>query len=283
VADGLRVVAVDWSGRASGVKQHLWLAEAAVGDDGPELVRLECGRTREQLVDHLVDLLVVDLLDLGPLVVGLDFSFSLPEWWLREQGFGDGPGLWTAAAARGEDWLQRCKPPFWGRPGCPRPLAGEQFRATERALRVGGILPKSTFQVGGAGAVGTGSVRGWPHLARLRQAGYAVWPFDAPAAPPLVVEVWPRACTGAVVKSDPVARHAYVQHHLGHVRGAPRDLMCASEDAFDAACTALVMAEHATSFTCLAAPPGDDGAARREGWVWSPPRSSPTWSRSGVA
>jgi hypothetical protein len=148
---------------------------------------------------------------------------------------------------------------------------------------VGGILPKPTFQIGGAGAVGTGSVRGWPHLARLHQAGYAVWPFDAPAAPPLVVEVWPRACTGAVVKSDPIARRAYVQQHLGHVRGMPRDLMCASEDAFDAACTALVMAEHTTSFTCLAAPLEGDGLARREGWVWSPSWSRPTRLRSGVA
>jgi hypothetical protein len=48
--------------------------------------------------------------------------------------------------------------------------------------------------------------------------------------------------------------------------------MVASEDAFDAACTALVMAAHATSFTRLHAPRDDpfEGIARREGWVWSP-------------
>ncbi|MFN8027734.1 MAG: hypothetical protein U0W40_15655 [Acidimicrobiia bacterium] len=150
----------------------------------------------------------------------------------------------------------------------------EQFRATERALRVGGIVPKSTFQIGGAGAVGTGSVRGWPHLTRLRKEGYAVWPFDAPASPRVVVEVWPRLCTGPVVKSDPLARVAYLREHLGHVRGDERDLMCASEDAFDAACTALVMAEHAASFTHLGLPADDpEGVARREGWVWSPPAS----------
>jgi hypothetical protein len=269
VVDELSVVAVDWSGRATGAAAHLWLAEAVVGDDGPELLRLECGRTRAQLVDHLVD-----LLGQGPVAVGLDFSFALPDWWLREQGFGDGPGLWDAATTLGEGWLRVCEPPFWGRPGCPKPLDGEQFRATERALRIGGILPKPTFQIGGAGAVGTGSVRGWPHLARLREAGYAVWPFDAPAAPPLVVEVWPRVCTGAVVKSDPLARVAYVQQHLGHVRATARDLMGASEDAFDAACTALVMATHAASFTNLDAPDAVEdraGVARREGWVWSPP------------
>jgi hypothetical protein len=124
--------------------------------------------------------------------------------------------------------------------------------------------------------VGTGSVRGWPHLLRLRDAGFAVWPFDTPAVPPLVVEVWPRLCTGPVVKSDPVARVRYVREHLGHVRGAPRDLMCASEDAFDAGCTALVMTEHADTFTCLDRPddPGNSFAAS-EGWVWSPTRPRP--------
>ena len=38
------------------------------------------------------------------------------------------------------------------------------------------VRPKSTFQIGGAGAVGTGSLRGMPHLLTLREAGCAVWP-----------------------------------------------------------------------------------------------------------
>ena len=32
MADGLRVVAVDWSGRATGAASYLWLAEARQGD-----------------------------------------------------------------------------------------------------------------------------------------------------------------------------------------------------------------------------------------------------------
>ena len=265
MVDDLRVVAVDWSGRATAAAAYLWLAEARFGEHGAELVRLECGRTREQVVDHLVT-----LLDDGPLVVGLDFSFALPGWWLAQEGYRDGPGLWAAAVDQGEAWLQQCAPPFWGRPGCPKPPGGPDagLRVTERALSVGGIAPKSTFQIGGAGAVGTGSVRGWPLLLRLRDAGYAVWPFTAPASPPLVVEVWPRLCTGPVVKSDAHARVRYVQTHLAHVQGEVRDLMCASEDAFDAGCTALVMAEHASTFACLDAPV--DPLARCEGWVWSP-------------
>ena len=50
----------------------------------------------------------------------------------------------------------------------------------ERAARVRGIAPKSVFQIGGAGSVGTASLRGMPVLQRLREAGFAVWPFDRP-------------------------------------------------------------------------------------------------------
>ena len=46
----LRVVAVDWSGRAGPEqRQALWLAEAVDG----QLVRLEGGRTRDELVEVL--------------------------------------------------------------------------------------------------------------------------------------------------------------------------------------------------------------------------------------
>jgi hypothetical protein len=255
----MRVVAVDWSGRIAGAKEHLWLAEAR--DD--ELVRLEGGRSREELIDHLVT-----LADAGPLVVGFDFSFALPAWFLTERGYDDGPGLWRAATTHGEDWLRDCPAPFWGRPGKQKPIGGDPFRVTERALSVGGISPKSTFQIGGAGAVGTGSVRGWPHLVRLRAAGFAIWPFDEAAGRLLAVEVWPRLCTGPVAKSNPLARVDYLERHLPHLTGKPRDLMCASEDAFDAACTALAMAREADTFASLPSPA--DAIASQEGWVWSP-------------
>lgn len=258
----MRVVAVDWSGRQTGAARSLWLAEAR----GGELLRLECGRSREQLVDHLVSLLD----DGEPLVVGLDFSFSLPAWFLDDSGFAGAPDLWAHAHTHGETWLRDCPPPFWGRPGHPKVDRREALRATERALSVGAITPKSTFQIGGAGAVGTGSVRGWPHLATLRAGGYAIWPFDAPAHAPLVVEVWPRSCTGPVVKSHPQARVDHLAAHLPNVSGRHRDLMVASEDAFDAGCTALVMATHADDLAVCPAP--EHPLARSEGWVWSPLR-----------
>jgi len=253
------VVAVDWSGRATGERRHLWVAEAHEG----RLLRLEAGRTRAQVVDELVD----RAHDVPGVVVGFDFSFSLPEWFLREQGYADARALWKAATIDGEAWLRDCEPPFWGRPGRPRPELPAQLRRTEGAMAaVGGIRPKSSFQIGGAGSVGTGSVRGFPALARLQDAGYAIWPFDAPARPPVAVEIWPRTFTGPVVKSDARARATHLDEHLGDLSAPMRDAAVGSEDAFDAAVSAVVMSRHEAMLRALPAL-GDE--LRYEGWVWS--------------
>ena len=258
----MSVVAVDWSGRVSGEQQHLWTAEAHDG----ELVRLVGGRSRAQVIDELIS-----RVDEAPgVVVGFDFSFSLPEWFLRDCGHGDARALWDDAATDGEAWLRDCEPPFWGRPGRPRPDLPAHFRRTETDIAaVGGIRPKSSFQIGGAGSVGTGSVRGFPTLARLQDAGFAIWPFDAPAPPPVAVEIWPRAFTGPVVKSSATARAAYLDHHLPDLPSPLRDAAVDREDAFDAAVSAIVMSRHEPVLRAL---PALDAAARYEGWVWSPER-----------
>ena len=162
----MRVIAVDWSGRLSGERRAIWLAEA---DATGALVRLECGRTREEVADHLVDLAETD----DDVVVGIDCSFSLPAWFLHERGYATVQELWDAAGADGERWLADCNPPFWGQPGRTRPEVPAHFRATEQAIAsIGGIRPKSTFQIGGAGSVGSGSIRGFPILSRLRERGF---------------------------------------------------------------------------------------------------------------
>ncbi|MEX1007136.1 MAG: DUF429 domain-containing protein [Acidimicrobiia bacterium] len=256
----MRVVAVDWSGRAKSERRAIWLAEARDG----ELVRLEDGRSRDQVADHVLALAAAD----PELVVGFDFSFSLPAWFFEERGFTTVDELWGAAARDGERWLSDCDPPFWGRPGRPRPDLPSHLRVTEAAIASsGGVRPKSTFQVGGNGSVGTGSIRGWPVLARLRREGFAIWPFDH-ARVPLAVEVYPRACTGAVVKTDARQRAALLDQQFPSLDRGLRDFAVASDDAFDAAVTALVMAAHADGFTELAWPA--ERATRREGWVWMP-------------
>jgi hypothetical protein len=255
----LSVVAVDWSGRKGGERRHLWTAEAHDG----QLLRLVAGRTRTEVIDELVARADED----AGVVVGFDFSFSLPEWFLRDRGYVNTRALWDAAATDGESWLRDCEPPFWGRPGRRRPELPAHLRGTEAALAaVGGIRPKSSFQIGGAGSVGTGSVRGFPELARLQDAGFAIWPFDAPAQPPVAVEIWPRALTGPVVKSDATARAAYLDHHLPEIECELRDAAVGSEDAFDAAVSAVVMSHHEANLRTL--PTLDD--ARLEGCVWGP-------------
>jgi hypothetical protein len=119
---------------------------------------------------------------------------------------------------------------------------------------------RSVFQIGGAGAVGTGSLRGWPLLRRLRAAGFSVWPFDPPRLP-MAVEVFPRLLTGPVVKSRREAREAYLRS-----RDWPPEA-AVTEDAFDAAVSALVMSAHAMALSTL--PAERDGQMRREGRIWS--------------
>jgi hypothetical protein len=238
-----RTLAVDWSGRRQGAAAHIWVAEAE--PDG-ELTRLECGRGRDELATF-----VLELADADPdLVVGLDLSPSFPHWFVESLGCPDGPSLWEVAEREGEGWLAACEPPFWGRPGRCRPPdddARPAFRDTEMALP---RRPKSVFQIGGAGAVGTGSIRGMPILRRLRAAGFAVWPFDPPR-PPMVVEAWPRLFALDTNRSDPAAIAPFP-----------------SADAFDAAVTARAMAAHAERFTSLAPPPFPHAAT--EGAVWVP-------------
>jgi hypothetical protein len=248
----VRVAAVDWSGRVQGASRFIWTAVAA----GGELLALEADRDRTQVGDHLVQL----ALDDPALVVGIDFAFSLPLWFLDSRGFEAGRAVPEAVA---EGWLRDCPPPFWGRHGRrrgPEP----QHRRTELA-----VAPhaKSVFQVGGAGAVGTGSLRGFPLLRRLRAEGFAIWPFDPPR-PPVALEIFPRLLTGPVVKSRAPERERYLRE-----RGWPAQA-AVTEDAFDAAVSALVMSRHAAALAAL--PVWDDPVLRREGWIWTAPAGPAT-------
>jgi hypothetical protein len=200
------------------------------------------------------------------IVVGLDFAFSAPRWYLERLGLRSATELWHLASLQGEGWLSACEPPFWGRVRGTRPLVPAYYRRAD-LMQVGGISPKSVFQIGGPGQVGTGSVRGWPCLSRLRQAGFAVWPFEE-ARVPLAIEIYPRLLTGPVKKSRPEARLAYLeQHHAGIAPGL-RELAAASEDAFDAAVSAVVMSRHEAEFGSL--PKVNDRTSLLEGLIWKP-------------
>lgn len=261
----VRVIAVDWSGARVRAAKTIWLAE--VIED--RLVRLENGRSREQVADFLVAEAEID----PNVIVGFDFAFSLPGWFLEERGLDSARELWALADREAEDWLAGCEPPFWGRPGKGRPDLGparDHFRRTDTSVpSTGGIRPKSVFQIGGAGAVGTGSLRGMPILHRLSEAGFSVWPFE-PADLPLVVEIYPRILTGAVNKSDASERAAYLSAHRNALGDESCEIAASSEDAFDAAVSALVMSRHFKDFTELSVPA--DRQTMLEGEIWHPSR-----------
>lgn len=268
-----RIIAVDWSGAISGAESKIWLAE--VDPRSGEVIRLEAGRSRAALADHLID----DARRDPDLIVGVDFAFSLPMWFLRLRGLHDATELWDLAAIEGERWLKECTPPFWGLPGKTRPESEEHFRRTDLEVpAVGSIRPKSVFQIGGAGAVGTGSIRGFPFLKRLRDHGFSIWPLDPPK-PPILVEIYPRALTGAVAKGNAEDRRAYLAANYPQLELEMSRRATSSDDAFDALVSAFVMAEHASELVTLEQ--SRDDVDRLEGRIWLPSR--PRQARSPIA
>jgi len=238
-----RIAAVDWSGRESGAARYIWLAQAREG----RLERLECGRDRVRIGDELVRMALSD----PALLVGLDFAFSFPLWFLDQRQIDTALDLDPAQL---EAWLRACPLPFWGRPGRRRGSEA-QLRETEQELPV---RPKSIFQIGGAGAVGTASLRGFALLRRLRREGFAIWPLDPPRTP-MAVEIYPRLFTWPVVKSRREQRESFVRRC-----GLPLEA-AVTEDAFDAAVS--VQALHHRLAALAAHPAPANAIRRREGEI----------------
>ena len=214
-----RVAVLDWS--SSGVpklgKDSIWLGLAQNGQ-----VQAENHATRTAAYQALHQLVAETLAAGETLLLGVDFSLGYP------QGFGqalmgdDSPfAVWGWMADHITDSHSNAHNlrmvaaqanaafagdgPFWGNgakadiPGLPRKkprlAAGlAEFRATEQAARKTGLRPKSCWQLAGAGAVGAQAMVGLHWLEKLRQAfagQVAVWPFEQPTAPIVIVEVYP--------------------------------------------------------------------------------------------
>ena len=269
--EGVRYMAVDWSGDAQRWRQRKVIRLAVV--EAGRLVRLEGGRTR----DETIDLLVREIESGGPAFIGFDFAFSFPQWYLRWRRLGCVGNLWSLASKEQESWLNGKKWPFWGRPGPYKHRPGNlgenrRFRQTEEGRKNGN--PKSVFQVYGGGAVGTGTIRGLPALARLQNAGAAIWPFDDPRpGGATVIEIYPRLFYGHAVKtSNSVdgrkSRRAYLEREYAHVERRWRDDMIESGDAFDAGVSALAMSANGRNLRNLRR--ATDRRTLREGEIWSP-------------
>ena len=305
-----RFVGIDWSGRVDlpGQRRHIWAGVWTRSRSGKVRVQLEAGRTREEVADWLLALAG----ETPRMVVGIDCCFSFPAWFLSELGCATVFDFWRLVNdGAGERWLRRhaVDSPeamarderFWGSPHKrPARFAGEGFRSMfrhadwdnkiaqalengdpERAAKMKGITPKSPFQVGGSGSVGTGSLRAMPMLARLHAAGWRVWPFEDAALAaeesgprPLLVEMYTRLMTGAVAKSNALARKQYLAtKRSDDAMFAPvsRTVMReaeGSEDAFDALVSTLEMVRHAGEFPRLRAT--RDAGLLLEGNTWRP-------------
>ena len=198
------VIAVDWSGARR--PQGIWLAAVRDG----VVVESRPVATREEAIDDVAG-------RASPIIAGFDFSFSVPAWFATELGCATVEQIWARAAADGERWLHPTLP-FW-RARCAVP-PDRRFRRCE------GRYPtaKSVFQLVGDGQVGAGSVRGMPLLESLRDAGFAIWPFDAagPAPCSRSVERTPPAPAGyrrpstSTVRLEPRARGVLGPRAVGH-------------------------------------------------------------------
>ena len=302
-----RVVAIDWSGRvdAAGQRRHIWAGVWTGASEGRprEAVALTAGRTRAEVISWLSEL----ARETPRMVVGIDCCFSYPAWFLQEHGCETVFELWRQVAeGKGEAWLHRdCADlRFWGKAGPLRhgkrpdefcgPNLVRMMRLTDidnkitpkllleeaaRAAKVFGITPKSPFQIGGSGSVGTGSLRAMPHLLKLREAGFRVWPFEPAALDtkspcPLLVEMYTRLLTGAVKKSNPLARKVYLADRRKAdptYGGLSRKVLTAassSEDAFDALVCTLEMTRHKHEFSSLRST--TDPVLALEGVTWRP-------------
>jgi hypothetical protein len=167
--------------------------------------------------------------------------------------------------------VKECDLPFWGRKNIGRRDLGDKphFRRTEEQVgSFNGISPKSVFQINGGGTVGTGSIRGMAVLHEL-SSHFRVWPFDEDGWPK-IVEIWPRALTGKVKKSDEQDRKNFLHEKYRWIPTDWRQGAQSSEDAFDAVVSACTMQGHKASLSLLEAT--RDPILRLEGLIWYPKR-----------
>src|ERR1019366_4224297 len=152
-----RVVAVDWSGDRSAAGQRrkiwagVWTAVAGGRVDGGR-VRLEGGRTRAELGDWLIELAQ----ETPRMVVGFDFCFSFPAWFVRDElGCEDAPAFWDLVEREhGERWLaaECADGRFWGKGGAgrsgkrPEEFSGDRLhrmlRATDIDCKIAAAIPE---------------------------------------------------------------------------------------------------------------------------------------------
>jgi len=189
-------VAIDWSGARG---EHLPGIAVAIAERGRNAPRLLAPLSGKFWSRADVGSLIADLAREGGVLIGADFSFSLPYVDQRAYFPGDeAPAqafdLWHMIEARCKDEDHLYAGAFVGDPAFSgffrRPgVMGESFaprlRLTETLCRERGLGPaQSAFNLIGPAQVGLASLSGMRLLARLRtmRGDLAIWPFDSPSA-----------------------------------------------------------------------------------------------------
>ena len=248
-------LAIVWPGNKE-VRRKIWLAAV---EDG-QVARLESMPSRERAVQE-----VLKEAQANPnLIVGLDFPFSFPAWYVRHHSCANVREFWVKVRDNGLSWLDQ--PPFHARGSWNSgPFGGEScLRRTD--IEVLGH-PESVFKVVGPKQVAKGALTGIPALLALRDAGLAIWPFDRPKMP-FALEIFPRALYDApVTKSDEAARRSYLGRCGGSMEPRHRRDAERSDDAFDAVVSAHRMHRERESLAMLSGPLRE---YEIEGRIWAP-------------
>jgi molybdopterin molybdotransferase len=277
-----RIAVLDWSAASTPKRgrDSIWLGIAAANGTFAENLP-----TRTLAEARLLALMQDTLADAGRLLIACDMSFGYPAGFAKVlTGQTHALAVWDWLTARiTDDSANRHNlravaaeanshfpgvGPFWGNgaraevPGLSRrkpalPDGLSEFRLTEQVARAQGLYPKSNWQLAGAGAVGAQNLVGLPVLARLRaEIGrhLAVWPFEPPTAPIVLVETYTALVDDAVRARAPDC-----------VRDAAQVTLLAQ---------ALLGLDRADGLHALFAPP-PPAALPDEGWIFGLGHAAP--------
>jgi precorrin-8X/cobalt-precorrin-8 methylmutase len=220
-----RIVVVDWSASSRPVQgaDSVWIGVSSV--DGGRVATVNPS-TRAAAVDVLVE----SCLGTGRTLIGVDFSLGYPAGTAAALGLSGEPwrATWALLTELVEDHddnvnnrfevaadlnsrVAGAAGPFWGCPPSRRSntltstkvaaSALAEWRTVESTLRSAGRRPFSSWQLLGAGSVGSQTLLGIPRLVQLESILAAanrtveIWPFCKPSgvssADVVVAEVWP--------------------------------------------------------------------------------------------
>ena len=205
-------VGIDWSGAKGSRHRGIQVAACTPGHTAPHIIVPQGGAwARGMLLDWLLE-----TLSSGRVLVGLDFSFTLPfidcgAYFPGDQNTPDrAQDLWHLVNSNASDaadfyaggFVEAM--PFAAYFRSPRRNGAQfsrRYKVVERACVSQGLgVPESVFHLIGPKQVGLGSLAGMRFLLALKCDApmVRIWPFDsARSGASTVVEVFPRVFLGA--------------------------------------------------------------------------------------